>query len=413
MDETPDGPDDQVGPAAARPDQGPRAPTRPSNIYEFLKHVLKGYEETLPTDRRHLLHEFTPIDAARKVVGVGSVGTRCFVLLLLGRDGDDPFFLQVKEATASVLESASRAVQVLDRRPPRRRGPAADPGDARPVPRVVRRARRDGHRAALLRPPALRREGVRGDRRRSTRTCCAPTRRSAGGRSPTPTLGQVIASPSRATSASPTPSTGRWRRSRSPTSHATARTTRRSSTRSRRGGSPPRRRDLAAAAHLAPRARRGARRGGGGLRGRHLEAGHRRDAVGALAASSAGSSSCTSPAPGRSATSPHTSRSRPWSCSGCSSCLPSAPLLVTAMPVALLAVLTRPRAVDRGLSCVRTSCRGDRGRDRGWHRHARTGGGDVGLIVECLGRGRRRHDADGRTGAVVADPRVARRAPGG
>jgi uncharacterized protein (DUF2252 family) len=67
--------------------------------------VLRGYEETLPSDRRHLLHQFTPIDAARKVVGVGSVGTRCFVLLMLGRDGADPFFLQVKEATASVLEA--------------------------------------------------------------------------------------------------------------------------------------------------------------------------------------------------------------------------------------------------------------------------------------------------------------------
>jgi len=76
----------------------------PERIYEFLKAVLRGYEETLPADRRHLLHQFTPIDAARKVVGVGSVGTRCFVLLMLGRDADDPFFLQVKEATASVLE---------------------------------------------------------------------------------------------------------------------------------------------------------------------------------------------------------------------------------------------------------------------------------------------------------------------
>jgi uncharacterized protein (DUF2252 family) len=76
-----------------------------ANIYEFLVNTLKGYEETLPTDRRHLLHQFTPIDAARKVVGVGSVGTRCFVVLLLGRDSGDPFFLQVKEATASVLEA--------------------------------------------------------------------------------------------------------------------------------------------------------------------------------------------------------------------------------------------------------------------------------------------------------------------
>jgi hypothetical protein len=74
-------------------------------IYEFLVRVVAQYAETLPDDRRALLSRFTPIDAARKVVGVGSVGTRCFVLLMLGRDGDDPFFLQVKEATASVLES--------------------------------------------------------------------------------------------------------------------------------------------------------------------------------------------------------------------------------------------------------------------------------------------------------------------
>src|SRR5262249_7159535 len=55
-------------------------------------------------DRRHLLEEFRWVDLARKVVGVGSVGTRCWILLLLGRDGDDPLFLQIKEAQPSVLE---------------------------------------------------------------------------------------------------------------------------------------------------------------------------------------------------------------------------------------------------------------------------------------------------------------------
>jgi hypothetical protein len=54
--------------------------------------------------RRHLLERFEIIDAARKVVGVGSVGTRCFIVLLQGPDAGDPLFLQVKEATASVLE---------------------------------------------------------------------------------------------------------------------------------------------------------------------------------------------------------------------------------------------------------------------------------------------------------------------
>lgn len=74
-------------------------------VYEYVVAVLRGYEASLADDRRHLLHNFGPIDAARKVVGVGSVGMRCFIVLLLGRDADDPFFLQVKEATASVLEA--------------------------------------------------------------------------------------------------------------------------------------------------------------------------------------------------------------------------------------------------------------------------------------------------------------------
>ena len=58
----------------------------------------------LQDDRRHLLERFEVVDMARKVVGVGSVGTRAFIVLLQGRDQQDPLFLQVKEATASVLE---------------------------------------------------------------------------------------------------------------------------------------------------------------------------------------------------------------------------------------------------------------------------------------------------------------------
>jgi len=59
----------------------------------------------LPGDRRHLLERFRYVHAARKVVGVGSVGTRCWIVLLVGHDEDDPLFLQLKEADASVLES--------------------------------------------------------------------------------------------------------------------------------------------------------------------------------------------------------------------------------------------------------------------------------------------------------------------
>jgi uncharacterized protein (DUF2252 family) len=65
---------------------------------------FRAYRETLQDDRRKLLERFQIVDAARKVVGVGSVGTRAFIVLLQGRDAQDPLFLQVKEATASVLE---------------------------------------------------------------------------------------------------------------------------------------------------------------------------------------------------------------------------------------------------------------------------------------------------------------------
>ena len=65
---------------------------------------FRAYRATLQDDRRQLLERFEIVDAARKVVGVGSVGTRAFIVLLQGRDAQDPLFLQIKEATASVLE---------------------------------------------------------------------------------------------------------------------------------------------------------------------------------------------------------------------------------------------------------------------------------------------------------------------
>ncbi len=69
-----------------------------------LHELLRRYRQTLQTDRRVLLEEYRLVDLARKVVGVGSVGTRAWIGLMLGRDGDDPLFLQFKEAQASVLE---------------------------------------------------------------------------------------------------------------------------------------------------------------------------------------------------------------------------------------------------------------------------------------------------------------------
>ena len=68
-----------------------------------LSSLLGKYRRTLETDRRHLLDQYEPADMARKVVGVGSVGTRCWIALMLGHDGSDPLFLQVKQAEESVL----------------------------------------------------------------------------------------------------------------------------------------------------------------------------------------------------------------------------------------------------------------------------------------------------------------------
>jgi len=73
-------------------------------VSKSVREQLLAYRATLQDDRRHLLERFEVVDMARKVVGVGSVGTRAFIVLLQGRDAGDPLFLQVKEATASVLE---------------------------------------------------------------------------------------------------------------------------------------------------------------------------------------------------------------------------------------------------------------------------------------------------------------------
>jgi uncharacterized protein (DUF2252 family) len=73
-------------------------------IEQAIHEQFRAYRATLQDDRRRLLERYQIVDVARKVVGVGSVGTRAFIALLQGRDQQDPLFLQVKEATASVLE---------------------------------------------------------------------------------------------------------------------------------------------------------------------------------------------------------------------------------------------------------------------------------------------------------------------
>ena len=79
-------------------------------IYELIRTVLGKYRRTLQSDRRHLLEQFTLVQVARKVVGVGSVGTRAWIVLMDAGDGVEPLFLQAKEAQPSVLaEYAGRS----------------------------------------------------------------------------------------------------------------------------------------------------------------------------------------------------------------------------------------------------------------------------------------------------------------
>jgi hypothetical protein len=79
-------------------------PDEARGVESLLKRVLGSYRDTLSGDRRHLLHRYHAVHMAHKVVGVGSVGTRAWIVLMLGRDADDPLILQVKEAERSVLE---------------------------------------------------------------------------------------------------------------------------------------------------------------------------------------------------------------------------------------------------------------------------------------------------------------------
>ena len=75
------------------------------DLEQAVRGSLDSYHESLNADRRHLLDRYQFVDLARKVVGVGSVGTRAWIALFIGRDEDDPLVLQVKEAQASVLEA--------------------------------------------------------------------------------------------------------------------------------------------------------------------------------------------------------------------------------------------------------------------------------------------------------------------
>ncbi|MGW1375066.1 DUF2252 domain-containing protein [Streptomyces sp. NPDC002446] len=77
--------------------------TERADLERNLRQLIERYAESLSSERRHLLGRYRVVDMARKVVGVGSVGTRCWIVLLLGRDDGDPLLLQAKEAGESVL----------------------------------------------------------------------------------------------------------------------------------------------------------------------------------------------------------------------------------------------------------------------------------------------------------------------
>ena len=134
-------------------------------LYKLLGAVLGKYRRTLQSDRRHLLEQFTLVQVARKVVGVGSVGTRAWVLLMDAADGVEPLFLQAKEAQPSVLAELLRAQPVHQPGRAGRRRAAPDASPKRHLPRLdPRRQPPRRGRPRLLRPPAEGLEILRADR---------------------------------------------------------------------------------------------------------------------------------------------------------------------------------------------------------------------------------------------------------
>ena len=83
--------------------------TPEAELEQGLRELIAGYSKSLSSEHQHLLGRYRLVDMARKVVGVGSVGTRCWIILMLGRDDEDPLLLQAKEAGESVLAAHAGA----------------------------------------------------------------------------------------------------------------------------------------------------------------------------------------------------------------------------------------------------------------------------------------------------------------
>ena len=142
-------------------------------LEDFLRGVIRSYRRTLPGDRRRLLERYRYVHAARKVVGVGSVGTRAYIMLLLGRDDSDPLFLQFKEAEASVLEPflgksefANHGQRVVE-------GQRLTQAASDIMLGWIRAGRHRRRQARLLHPPALGREGLGPGRADEPEAACA------------------------------------------------------------------------------------------------------------------------------------------------------------------------------------------------------------------------------------------------
>ena len=219
------------------------APGRAAEELEMgLRRLVAQYAETLPDDRRALLDGYEPVHFAHKVVGVGSVGAEAWIVLFMGRDASDPLFLQVKEATASVLEPFAGASAY-----------------AHPGRRVVE-GQRLMQAASDILLGWLRVERGRDDRtrdyyvrqlwdarpRRSSTRCrrrnWRPTPRRAAGRWPAPTPAPATAPRSAAISATAIVWTAPWCGSPRRTPIRTSVTSRRSQAAARAAGSSPRRR---------------------------------------------------------------------------------------------------------------------------------------------------------------------------
>ena len=175
-----------------------------AELEEFVRVMIRAYRRTLTPDRRQLLERYRYVHAARKVVGVGSVGTRAWIVLMLGRDDSDPLFLQLKEAQASVLEPflgkstfAKHGQRVVE-------GQRLTQAASDIMLGWIRATDADGREPRLLHAPALGRQGLGADRDDEPAGHDACTRSSAARRSPRRTRAPATRSRSAAISAAAT-----------------------------------------------------------------------------------------------------------------------------------------------------------------------------------------------------------------